>query len=54
MNVLRLLVSVEVKVVVPQISLNEMTCGLKQGDEAFCLPNCHHEKMVGPVLTVSS
>jgi hypothetical protein len=23
-----------------------MTCGLKQGDEAFSLPNCLHEQMV--------
>jgi hypothetical protein len=29
-----------------------MTVSLKQGDEAFCLPNCLHEQMVHPVLTV--
>jgi hypothetical protein len=23
-----------------------MTCGLNQGDEAFCLTNCVHEQMV--------
>ena len=29
-----------------------MACGVKQGGEAFCLPNCLHEKMVRPDLTV--
>jgi hypothetical protein len=25
---------------------NEMTCGLKRGDEAFSLPDCLHEQML--------
>ena len=29
-----------------------MACGVKQGGEAFCLPNCLHEQMVLSVLTV--
>ena len=45
MNVLSLLVSAEVNSSSHKYP-NEMTCGLKQGDEAFSLPNCLHEEMV--------
>ena len=42
---LRLLVSAEVNSSLHKYP-NEMTCILKQGDEAFSLPNCLHEQMV--------
>ena len=45
MNVMRLLVSAEVNSSSHKYP-NEMTCGLKQGDETFSLPNCLHEQMV--------
>ena len=45
MNVMRLLVSAEVNSSSHKYP-NEMSCGLKQGDEAFSLPNCLHEQMV--------
>ena len=45
MNVMRLLVSAEVNSSSHKYP-NEMTCGLKQGDEGFSLPNCLHEWMV--------
>ena len=42
---LRQLVSAEVNSS-SHIYTNEMTCVLKQGDEAFSLPKCLHEQMV--------
>ena len=42
---LRLLVSAEVNSASHKYP-NEMTCGLKQADETFSLPNCLHEQMV--------
>jgi hypothetical protein len=45
MNVLRLLVSAEVNSSSHKYP-NEITCGLKRGDEAFSLPNCLLEQML--------
>ena len=42
---LRLLVSAEVNSSSHKYP-NEMTCGLKRGDEAFSLPDCLHEQML--------
>ena len=50
---LRLLVSAEVNSSSHKYP-NEMTCGLKQGDKAFSLPNCLHEQMELAWLVIPS